>query len=104
MDQENRKERAPAKHYNEEFKRSVVEHWKISGKSAGAVAREFGVNIWNLRDWRRKYDLAPGSPQEPVSEDPRAMKREIQLLRKELARAIHQREILKKTLGIISET
>jgi hypothetical protein len=31
------------------------------------------------------------------------MKREIQMLRKELARTVHQREILKKTLGIISE-
>jgi hypothetical protein len=30
------------------------------------------------------------------------MKREIVQLREELARTIHQREILKKTLGIIS--
>jgi hypothetical protein len=40
---------------------------------------------------------------DPVPENPQEMKREIQQLRKELARTIHQREILKKTLGIISE-
>jgi hypothetical protein len=40
---------------------------------------------------------------DPLPESPQEMKREIQQLRKELARTIHQREILKKTLGIISE-
>jgi transposase-like protein len=39
--------------YNEEFKRSVVEHWRNSGKSAVEVAKEFGPNVWNLRDWAR---------------------------------------------------
>jgi len=103
MEEEKPKQGAPSRRFNEEFKRSVVEHWKASGKSAAAVAREFGVNVWNLRDWRRKYDLRFKGADEPVPEDPRQMQREIQLLRKELARAVQQREILKKTLGIISE-
>ena len=103
MEEQKPKPTVPSKRYNEEFKRSVIEHWKTSGKSAAAVAREFGVNVWNLRDWRQRYDLKFKAAEEPVSEDPREMRREIQLLRKELARAMHQREILKKTLGIISE-
>jgi transposase-like protein len=97
------KRRRPARHHNEEFKRSVVEHWRSSGKTAAAVAREFGINVWNLRDWQHRYAPAPKGPDDPVPESPQEMKREIQQLRKELARTIHQREILKKTLGIISE-
>lgn len=89
--------------YNEEFKRSVVEHWRSSGKSAVEVAQEFGLNVWNLRDWARQYGPPPKGVDDPVPESPQEMKREIQQLRKELARAVHQREILKKTLGIISE-
>ena len=89
--------------YNEEFKRSVVEHWRNSGKSAVEVAKEFGLNVWNLRDWARSYAPSPKGADDPVPESPQEMKREIQQLRKELARAVHQREILKKTLGIISE-
>jgi transposase-like protein len=103
MDQDGAKPKAAAKRYNAEFKRSVVEHWKASGKTAAAVAKEFGVNVWNLRDWHRQYGPAPKGVEEPVPESPQEMKREIQQLRKELARTIHQREILKKTLGIISE-
>lgn len=103
MEENGSTKRTPAKRHNEEFKRSVVEHWKSSGKSAAAIAREFGVNVWNLRDWRQRYGLAAKGAEEPVSEDPREMKREIQMLREELARTVHQREILKKTLGIISE-
>src|SRR5262245_15336880 len=103
MDQNEPKKPASGKRYDEEFKRSVVEHWISSGKSAAAVAREFGVHTWNLRDWGQRYDLRPKGAEEPGSEDPRGMKRKTQKLRKELARAQHQLEILKKTLGIISE-
>jgi len=48
-------ESKPRKKYTEEFKRSVIDHWRSSGKSAVQVAQEFGVNIWNLRDWKRQY-------------------------------------------------
>lgn len=97
------KARRSARHHDEEFKRSVVEHWRSSGKTAATVAKEFGINVWNLRDWQRRYAPAPKAVDDPLPESPQEMKREIQQLRKELARAIHQREILKKTLGIISE-
>jgi hypothetical protein len=39
----------------------------------------------------------------PLPESPEAMAREIQQLRKELARVTLQRDILKKTMGILSE-
>jgi transposase-like protein len=34
--------------YDEAFKRSAVEHWMGSGKSATRVATELGINVQNL--------------------------------------------------------
>jgi hypothetical protein len=39
----------------------------------------------------------------PLPEKPEDLKRELQTLRKELARVTTQRDILKKTMGILSE-
>jgi hypothetical protein len=39
----------------------------------------------------------------PMPESPEALRRELQQLRKELARVTLQRDILKKTMGILSE-
>ena len=40
----------------------------------------------------------------PIPQSPEAMVREIQELRKELARVRMQRDILKKSMGILSES
>jgi transposase-like protein len=90
------------KPYTEEFKRSVVTHWMESGKSARKVAEEFGIKQWNLRDWRVKFDPAPQEPEEATPQTPEALRAEVRRLRLELGRVTSQREILKKTLGIIS--
>ena len=99
---EKRKSRTPKK-YDEQFRRSVVAHWAESEKTAATVAKEFGVNIWNLRDWKRRYE----PPLKPVDGAPPAtaegLRLENQALRQQLARVTNQREILKKTLAIISE-
>ena len=89
--------------YTEEFKRSVVDHWSLSDKTAEQVATEFGVKIWNVRDWRRRYGPTHKPVGAPMPEKPEELKRELQQLRKELARVTTQRDILKKTMGILSE-
>ena len=94
----------PRKKYTEEFKRSVVDQWRTSGKSATQIAQEFGVNLWNLRDWKRLYGSVARPVDGPIPPTPEAMAREIQQLRKELARVSMQRDILKKTMGILSES
>lgn len=91
------------KHYTEEFKRSVIDHWKTSGKTGPQVAQEFGVNVWNLRDWKRQYGSAAKPVDGPIPQTPEEMRLEIGELRKELARVRMQRDILKKTMGILSE-
>ena len=102
MSQEQPKGR-PRKKYTEEFRRSVVDHWQTSGKTTAQVAQEFGVNLWNLRDWKRQYGSSAKPVDAPIPKTPEEMSREIQQLRRELARVTIQRDILKKTMGILSE-
>jgi hypothetical protein len=45
--------------HTEEFKRSVVDHWCHSDKTAEQVAKDFGVKVWNVRDWRRRDPRSP---------------------------------------------
>ena len=100
MNQEREKTR---KKYTEEFKRSVIDHWQNSDKTAKEVAQEFGVNVWNLRDWKRQYRTKAAPIDAPLPQSAEEMTREIRQLRKELARVTMQRDILKKTMGILSE-
>lgn len=97
------KRSGPRKTYTEEFKRSVVDHWCESCKTAEKVAEEFGVKVWNVRDWRRQYGPTHKPVDAPLPPTAEQMAREIQQLRKELARVTTQRDILKKTMGILSE-
>lgn len=89
--------------YTEEFRRSVVDHWKSSGKTAAQVCQEFGIKPWNLRDWKRAYGVRAKPVDAPLPQSPEEMVQEIKQLREELARVITQRDILKKTMGILSE-
>ena len=89
--------------YTEEFKRAVVDQWCHGGKTAQQVATEFGVSVWNVRDWRRRYGPTHKPIDAPIPEKPEDLRRELQQLRKELARVTTQRDILKKTMGILAE-
>jgi|SRR5580765_3001028 transposase len=104
MSQENQEGNRARKKYTEEFKRSVVDHWQSSGKTAVQVAQEFGLNIWNLRDWKRQYGSIAKPVDGPVPKTAEEMSREILQLRKELVRVTMQRDILKKSMGILSES
>jgi len=102
MDQEKRPGRRSR--HTEEFKRSVVDQWRNSDKTSAQVAQEFGISQWNVRDWTRRYGPTAKPVDAPVPKSPEEMAREIQQLRKELARVMVQRDILKKTMGILSES
>jgi transposase len=103
MSEEQKSSGKKAPVYTEEFRRSVVDHWCNSGKTAAQVAGEFGVKVWNVRDWRKRYGMTAKPVDAPVPASPEEMNREIQQLRKELARVTMQRDILKKTMAILSE-
>jgi transposase-like protein len=88
----------PKKRYDEAFKRSAVEHWRSSGKKASVIAAELGVSVWNLRDWKKRYGPPPGPAQTFAQ-----LEAENRTLRQELLRVQQQRDILKKSLGILVE-
>jgi len=105
MNQEKKAEgNVPRKRYTKEFRRSVVDHWLATGKTASEMSKEFGVNIWNLRDWKRQYGPRAAPVDAAVPQTAEELVRENQQLRRELARVTMQRDILKKTMGILSET
>jgi transposase-like protein len=87
------------KRYDEAFKRSAVEHWLISGQSARQVAGELGINVQSLPKWKQQFK---GLPAGQVAGTLEALQAENRRLQKELHRMVQQRDILKKTLGIIS--
>lgn len=75
------------------FKKDAVALWLNSGKSARQVGAELGVSENRLYLWRKQY--APARQGETESE--------LVALRRENALLRQQRDILKKTLGILSE-
>ena len=87
------------KRYDEAFKRSAVEHWLVSGKSGRQIAAELGINEQSLKIWKQKFKELPGSQIAPTID---ALQAENRRLQRELHRAQVQRDILKKTLGILS--
>ncbi len=101
--QEDQSRRDGRGRYTEEFKRSVVDPLLGSGKSVRQVGEEFGVKQWTLKEWKQRYGAVARAPDAPMPATPEAMKQEIAQLRKELARVTLQRDILKKTMGILSE-
>ena len=84
------------KRYEEAFKRQAVEHWLRSGKNGTQIAQELGMSYPSLKEWKRRY----GGEAAPQRAD---LEGENRALRAELARVREQRDILKKTLGILSE-
>ncbi len=85
------------KKYTREFKLEAVRLVVEQGRPAREIARDLGINESLLHQWKRRFReegaLAfPGNGQVSGSEQ----EREIQKLRKELARVKQEREILKK--------
>jgi transposase len=77
------------------FKREAVNNWVASGKSAAVVAAELGVAAHHLYGW--KADLVPADLSTA------SLEARLAATQRELARVSEQRDILKKTLGILSE-
>ena len=84
------------KRYDEVFKRQAVEHWIKSGRPGTQIAAELGLSYPSLKEWKRRYY----GDATPVRAD---LEAENRALKAELARVREQRDILKKTLGILSE-
>jgi transposase-like protein len=93
--------------YDPTFKAEAVQNWLTSGKSAEVVARELGISSGRLFAWRRL--LAPASARGGRAEaGARAgsaadLQSQLDAALREVRHLREQRDILKKTLGILSE-
>ena len=83
-----------------EFKKQAVQLLNTSGRPLAQVARELGLPRWQLRDWKKR--LQEQLAQEP--ENLEAMRLRLAELERENLHLRQQRDILKKTLGIVSTT
>jgi transposase len=83
-----------------EFKKQAVQLLNTSGRPLAQVARELGLEAWQLRDWKKR--LQPQLAQQP--ENMEAMRLRLAELERENLHLRQQRDILKKTLGIVSTT
>ena len=93
----------PRRQYDENFKRHAVDLTLQGSRSVRQVADELGVNETMLYDWRRKYASRPGASIGAPQNLEDATK-EIERLRTELVRMQECENVLKKSLGILSET
>lgn len=93
----------PRRQYDENYKRHAVELTLRGDRSVTQVAGELGVAESMLYEWRRKYAARPGAdtgtPQTAAEKD-----EEIRRLRAEVVRLQEREIVLKKSLGILSET
>jgi transposase len=89
-----------SKHYDEVFKRDAVALLD-AGRPLKKLAAELGVCAVTLRGWRDRFAKATASKPAPQSLE--AAQMEVRQLRQEVADLRRQREILKKTLGILAE-
>jgi transposase-like protein len=100
LPKENTKKKRPRRHFDAEFKKAAVEHCARQDGDLSGTANELGINYWTLRDWvegARARAAGPATP--PTTAE---LEAEVRRLRSALARVTEQREILKKSLGILS--
>jgi transposase-like protein len=86
----------PRRKFDPAFKRDAVVLWLSSGKSAREIGTELGITERHLHSWHKNH--APPTPTQRTQ-----METELLALRRENALLRQQRDILKKTLGILSE-
>jgi transposase-like protein len=92
--------------FDETFKREAVQNWLASGKSAAVIAQELGLLAKQLYAWKQRFAPADAGGRAAAGAKPGSaadLQSQVDALRRELARVSEQRDILKKTLGILSE-
>ncbi len=88
------------KRYDENFKRAAVEMWLAGERSAAKICRELGISTQSLKIWKQQLAALPATG--PGQRSLEQLEEENRRLKRELHRLAQQRDILKKTLGIIS--
>lgn len=91
--------------FDEAYKQQALELWQNSGRSAATVAAELGIRPSLLYRWQTLARRTAGPPGQAArgARSLEQLEAEIRRLREENAKLLEQREVLKKSLGILSE-
>lgn len=92
--------------FDDTFKSQAVGNWLSSGKSAEIIAPELGLKSNHLYAWKKRFASADAGGRAAAGAKPGStadLQSQLDAVRRELARVSEQRDILKKTLGILSE-
>lgn len=98
------KERKYGRRYDTQFKEQAVQLLLTSGKSLHAVAQGLGISDNALKEWKEEHlRQSDGIERDGQRLTAQQLDIELQRVRRELERVRTQRDILKKSLGILSE-
>ena len=92
--------------FDETFKQEAVNNWLASGKSASVIAQELGIKPERLYAWRNRFTPPDHGASAPAGAKPNsaaALQGQLDAALREIRHLREQRDILKKTLSIISE-
>ena len=90
--------------YTKEFKLEALELLESSGKSAAQLERDLGITKGLLLKWRDRYQVKEVKGKaELAPSDMAEAQAEIRRLRRDLAIAEQERDILKKAVSIFSK-
>lgn len=92
--------------FDDTFKSGAVKNWLSSGKSAGVVAKELGLVAGLLYAWKKAFAPDETKVRSAASAKPGSLsdlQAQLDEARRENRHLKEQRDILKKTLGILSE-
>ena len=88
--------------YTDEFKREVLAMAASGEKSISQLARDLGINANLIYRWRQRYQVDKETAQLRPSYE-RELEAENRRLRRELAVARQERDVLKKAIQIFSQ-
>jgi len=92
--------------FDETFKREAVQHWVSSGKSAEVIGPELGLLPNRLYAWRKRFGPADAGGRAAAGPKPGSvadLQGQLEAALRENRHLREQRDILKKTLSILSE-
>ena len=92
--------------FDETFKREAVNNWLSSGKSAEVIGQELGLHADRLYAWKKRFAPADAGGRAGAGAKPGSvadLQSQLDAALRENRHLREQRDILKKTLGILSE-